>query len=133
VGGLELGLEVAAYGYPQGDALGSGLKFTKGAISDQPNASLDNMILLDLRINSGNSGGPLCDRQGRVVGMITAKTSGVEFDSYGMAIPANELVPFLEENLPDDATRGVARQEASDWTKVTSNIKPAVLMILKTK
>lgn len=135
VGGasLEQGLEVAAYGYPQGDTLGSGLKFTKGAISDLPNASLDNMILLDLRVNPGNSGGPLCDRQGRVIGMITAKTGGLDLDSYGMAIPASELITYLDAHLPDGSKRGQTAPQTGDWAEVSKVVRPAVLMILKTR
>jgi S1-C subfamily serine protease len=130
---LNRGLEVAAFGYPQGDALGEDLKFTKGAISSLPNASLDNMILLDLRINPGNSGGPLCDVQGNVIGMITAKTGGVNLDSYGMAIPAEELDKFLEAVLPAGTKRGAMRpaKSGSTWAEVDSAISPAVLMIVK--
>jgi hypothetical protein len=129
---LHRGLEVGAFGYPQGDALGADLKFTKGAISSLPNASLDNMILLDLRVNPGNSGGPLSDSQGNVIGMITAKTGGVNLDSYGMAIPAEELDTFLTAVLPPDAKRGVAREaKSSTWAQVDAAISPSVLMIVK--
>jgi S1-C subfamily serine protease len=130
---LNRGLEVGAFGYPQGDALGSDLKFTKGAISSLPNASLDNMILLDLRINPGNSGGPLCDIQGNVVGMITAKTSGVNLDSYGMAIPVEELEKFLTAVVPADAKRGKPQSANpnSTWAQVDANISPSVLMVVK--
>ena len=130
----DLGLEVAAFGYPQGDALGEDLKFTKGAISSLPNPALENMILLDLRINPGNSGGPLCDVQGNVIGMITAKIGGgVALDSYGMAIPAEELDKFLTEVLPAEAKRGESRpaKATSTWAEVDTAISPAVLMIVK--
>lgn len=131
-GQLNRGLEVGAFGYPQGDALGEDLKFTKGAVSSLPNASLDNMILLDLRINPGNSGGPLCDVQGNVIGMITAKTSGLNLDSYGMAIPAAELDKFLAATLPEGTQRGVERDaKANTWAEVDAAISPAVLMVVK--
>jgi S1-C subfamily serine protease len=131
---LNRGLEVAAFGYPQGDALGEDLKFTKGAISSLPNPALENMILLDLRINPGNSGGPLCDVQGNVIGMITAKIGGgAALDSYGMAIPAAELDSFLADVLPADSKRGEPgpAQEGSTWAQVDAAISPSVLMIVK--
>jgi S1-C subfamily serine protease len=132
---LNRGLEVAAFGYPQGDQLGQELKFTRGAISGLPNPALENMILLDLRVNPGNSGGPLCNGRGQVIGMITAKTGGVNLDSYGMALPANELVEFLNEHLPADAKRGEAdaAEGLDSWDKVDAALSPAVLMILKVR
>lgn len=132
-GKLNRGLEVAAFGYPQGDALGEDLKFTKGAISSLPNPALENMFLLDLRINPGNSGGPLCDAQGNVIGMITAKTAGLNLDSYGMAIPAEELEKFLAEVLPAGTKRGEPRAATmgNTWAEVDAAISAAVLMIIK--
>jgi S1-C subfamily serine protease len=132
---LNRGKEVAAFGYPQGDDLGQDLKFTKGSISALPNASLDNMILLDLRVNPGNSGGPLCDIQGNVVGMITAKTGGYNLDSYGMAIPAEELDKFLSATLAEGVQRATAKSTKGDgsWANVDEAISPAVLMIVKVR
>ncbi len=132
-GKLGRGLEVAAFGYPQGDFLGRGLKFTKGSISDLPNEQLDNMVLLDIRINPGNSGGPLLASTGEVIGMITAKTGGdTRIDSYGMAVPTEELQKFLEKHLPKSAVRGAASDgTVLTWDKVDQRVSPSVLMILK--
>jgi S1-C subfamily serine protease len=130
---LSLGLEVGALGYPLNDLLGEGLKFTEGVVSSLPNAGRKDMILLDMRINFGNSGGPLCDKQGNVIGMITAKIGDAGDASFGMAIPAESLDAFLTEELPSDAKRGACRPTIpnSTWPDVTKAISPAVLMIVK--
>ena len=81
------GAQVAAFGFPLGDAVGSSLKLTTGVISGLPNARTEQMLLLDMRINPGNSGGPLCNPRGEVVGVVTARTlADAEVDAYGMAI-----------------------------------------------
>jgi S1-C subfamily serine protease len=129
------GAPVAAFGFPLGDAIGSGLKLTTGVVSALPDESESAMILLDLRVNPGNSGGPLCDKHGNVIGMITAKTGGFGVDSYGMAIPAVDLIAFLDAKLPASAERAseIAAPAAQEWNEVDQLVSPSVLMILKTK
>jgi S1-C subfamily serine protease len=130
------GAAVAAFGYPKGDTLGTGLKFTSGTISALPDEANNQMYLLDVTINPGNSGGPLCDRRGNVVGMITAKTLNDGFeDSYGLARPAAELVQFLDQHLPASTPRVTADPAgpALDWDQVDEKVSSGVLMILKKK
>jgi S1-C subfamily serine protease len=130
------GAAVAAFGYPKGDTLGTGLKFTSGTISALPDEANEQMYLLDVTINPGNSGGPLCDRRGNVVGMITAKTVNAGFDdSYGLAVPSADLHKFLEQHLPPNAPRASANTDAAslDWDQIDEKVSGGVLMILKKK
>jgi S1-C subfamily serine protease len=94
------------------------------------------MFLLDLTVNPGNSGGPLCDRRGNVVGMVTKKSANVGFeDSYGFAVPSADLLKFLDQHLPADAPRATAAADgaALDWDQVDAKVSSGVLMILKKK
>jgi S1-C subfamily serine protease len=129
------GANVAAFGYPLGDSLGSGLKLTQGRIAALPDPTADNMLLLDLRVNPGNSGGPLCDNKGNVVGMVTAKTNRMLADSYGMARPTPDLVKFLEQHLPADAPRAPAfdGDQPLEWDAVDARVSNSVLMLVKMK
>lgn len=56
--------------------------------------SLENVIQTDAQINLGNSGGPLIDLSGKVVGVNVAKDEGGE--SLGFSIPINEAKPVIE-------------------------------------
>ena len=47
-------------------------------------------------VNPGNSGGPLFDRKGRVIGMITLKA---QLDNVGFAVPAPVLWEFVSKTL----------------------------------
>jgi S1-C subfamily serine protease len=51
----------------------------------------DNAIALAMRIESGNSGGPVLDREGQVVGMIASNYSA----DIGLAIPSEDIVSFI--------------------------------------
>ncbi|MEN8905875.1 MAG: trypsin-like peptidase domain-containing protein [Clostridiales bacterium] len=56
------------------------------------------LIQTDAAINPGNSGGALMNSEGEIIGMNTAKISGVEVEGLGFAIPINE-VKKITENL----------------------------------
>jgi serine protease Do len=62
-------------------------------------APLEEFIQTDAAINSGNSGGPLVDLSGRVVGINTAIASPTgAFAGYGFAVPIN-LARFVADQL----------------------------------
>ena len=61
---------------------------------DQSNV-IDNLIQTDASINSGNSGGPLLNKNGEVIGINTAKIQTAE--GLGFAIPINSAKVIIEE------------------------------------
>ncbi len=56
---------------------------------------LDEVIQTDAAINRGNSGGPLLDGAGKVIGMNVAVSANAQ--NIGFAIPANEIKDVLEK------------------------------------
>lgn len=95
-----LAAAVRVLGFPETDVLGNNLKVTSGSIAGLPAAGVGgstkvgSMLLLDATANHGNSGGPVIDASGRVVGVLTL---GIKVEqAYTAAIPAQELREFLE-------------------------------------
>lgn len=74
----------------------SGLQrtITAGNPSDGTAERLSRIIQTDAAINEGNSGGPLLDLEGRVIGMNTAIAS--EAQNIGFAIPVSDLSRVLQ-------------------------------------
>ena len=59
-------------------------------ISTTQQSSSDYVISVlqtDAAVNSGNSGGPLCNANGEVIGVVSAKISGTGVEGMGFAIP----------------------------------------------
>lgn len=82
-----------------------GVVSAKGrSINITPDSSLENFIQTDAAINFGNSGGPLVDLDGRVVGIATAINYGAE--NIGFAVP----VTTLERILPQLRDTGKVRR-----------------------
>jgi S1-C subfamily serine protease len=77
----EAGDTVYAVGYPIADELG-GIKITDGIVSGLSGEAGDETRLqLSIPVHPGNSGGPLLDETGLVVGVIAAKLTGQILDS----------------------------------------------------
>lgn len=102
---LSVGDPVYAIGNPMGYLYGS---MTDGIVSaldreSQSTGSGLGMIQVSAPLNSGNSGGPLINAYGQVVGITSAKITGVEDDvvieGLGLAIPMSDLLPFVNHIL----------------------------------
>ncbi len=97
-------LRVADQVFAIGDPLGFGGSVTRGIVSalnrDISDTPFDDYIQTDAAINHGNSGGPLFNMQGEVIGMNTAIFAPAASGSIGLgfAIPSNEL-KFVSDAL----------------------------------
>lgn len=101
---LQVGDQVMAIGNPLGEltsTLTVGYVSAKDRMVTTDGTSL-NMLQTDAAINSGNSGGPLFNAKGEVVGINTAKysgmsSSGATIEGIGFAIPIDDVVSILDD------------------------------------
>ena len=55
-----------------------------------------NVLQLDAAVNPGNSGGPLCDVSGKVIGIISLKIVQDEVEGMGFAIPIEDAIEYAK-------------------------------------
>src|SRR6195256_936603 len=127
---LRLGEWVIAIGNP----FSLGGTVTAGIVSarnrDINSGPYDNYIQTDASINRGNSGGPLFNREGEVVGVNTAiiSPSGGSI-GIGFAVPSKTALPVIDQLKQFGETRrgwlGVRIQQVTDEIAESLSIKPA--------
>lgn len=101
---LNVGDQVAVIGNPLGELTST---LTVGYISAKDriittDGSAINMLQTDAAINEGNSGGPMFNMYGQVVGIITAKFSnngeeGATIEGLGFAIPIDDVKGMISD------------------------------------
>lgn len=106
---LYVGDQVLAIGNPLGELTST---LTVGYVSAKDrmvntDGSYINMLQTDASINSGNSGGPLFNAYGEVIGITTAKysgtsNSGATIEGIGFAIPIDDVADMIHDLM----TRG---------------------------
>jgi len=97
---LRIGQTVIAMGNPFGIGLSASAGIVSGRNRNIRNGPYDDFIQTDAAINKGNSGGPLFNLRGQVVGMDTAILSPTGSSvGIGFAVPINELRPALAQIL----------------------------------
>ena len=128
-------LKVGSYAAALGNPLGLQFKFSmsQGIISGLDRTievssgtgtaatTMENLIQTDATINSGNSGGPLVNSKGQVIGINSAKAT--EGESMGFAIPINDAKPVVEQ-IKDTGTftraylgiKGIGLEESSSYS-----------------
>jgi serine protease Do len=127
---LRLGEWVIAIGNP----FSLGGTVTAGIVSarnrDIQSGPYDNYIQTDAAINRGNSGGPLFNLNGEVIGVNTAiiSPSGGSI-GIGFAVPSKTVVPVIDQLREFKEVRrgwlGVRIQQVSDEIAESLSIKPA--------
>ncbi|MCW1912038.1 trypsin-like peptidase domain-containing protein [Luteolibacter sp. GHJ8] len=111
-----MGESVATIGFPNSSLQGSAAKVTEGIVSSLSGPEDDPRLLqISVPVQPGNSGGPLLDRSGAVVGMIQARLSDAATFEQSGSIPQVvnyaqkiSLIQTLLEGIevPDAVTKG---------------------------
>lgn len=105
---LEVGARVVALG----NAAGLSWTATQGIVSAKARDVYDDTgyaikcLQVDVAINSGNSGGPLLNKQGLVVGINSAKIAATGYEGLGFSIPINEAKVVIDSLLKNGYVSG---------------------------
>lgn len=119
----EVGEDVFVLGYPLTSTMGDEIKLTTGVISSKSGFQGDvSLYQISAPIQPGNSGGPLFDTKGNIIGIVSAKHKGAE--NVGYAIKASYLKNLMESTIPKNIlpqTNRISAQNLSGKVKAVKN------------
>ncbi|MCC6369834.1 MAG: trypsin-like peptidase domain-containing protein [Bacteroidia bacterium] len=116
----DVGEKVFTLGYPREDMV-----YGEGSLSSLSGYANDSsMYQISIPVNPGNSGGPLLDEYGNIIGVVRGKISGAE--ATGFAVKASEIISTIS-NAPDSTQKEVTllknKKNALKHLKRTEQIK----------
>jgi S1-C subfamily serine protease len=107
----DLGEKVYTLGYPRKDVV-----YGEGSLSSLSGYYNDTtMYQISIPVNPGNSGGPLLNDQGNVIGVIRGKITGAE--ATGFAIKSNEIFRSIEALTVDSVKTDLLSQSKKQTLK----------------
>ena len=130
---VETGEEVIAIGNPLGkefsETVTSGIVSSANRTITKNDSSTVEYIQTDAAINSGNSGGPLINSQGQVIGINTAKEVGEGIEGIGFSIPINVLTEKLEDLSKPMLLLGITGRTIDETTAKFRNLPKGVYVV----
>ena len=87
---VDLGEDVLVAGYPYGEIFSDSIKVTKGIVSASKGFGDDSgQFQMDAAVQPGNSGGPIYDENGNIVGVVVAQLNKMKFAKQSGSMPEN--------------------------------------------
>jgi S1-C subfamily serine protease len=139
----ETGSKVFTIGYPNPGLMGSNQKVTNGIISAQTGLQDDPRVYqTTVALQSGNSGGPLVNSQGRVVGITTSVLDAAKIfrltgnlpQNVNYAIKAQYLSPLLSSvESPPRQIETIDIRDDSSLEELVDDIGQSVVIIVSEK
>ena len=134
---LQPGEEVIAIGTPLSTELSSTV--TKGIISaTSRSVAVEsgvtmNLIQTDAAINAGNSGGPLVNTKGEVVGINSSKISGEAVEGIGFSIPINDIKDKIESLSKPILNLGISVRTIDEALSKQLNMEQGLYVVEETE
>jgi hypothetical protein len=124
----ELGAAVTVLGYPLTDILGADLRVTAGIVSSLSLRADSRLMQISAPIQPGNSGGPVLNEAGAVVGVVAAKLADrFQAQNVNFAVSTHVLRSFLDSNRIGFSNGGADPQRLSE---VVKRWAPATLLVV---
>jgi len=133
---IQLGQSVFTIGFPNIELQGYSPKVTKGEISSLNGLKDDpREWQISVPVQHGNSGGPLFDEKGNVIGIVLAKLNAVKTAKYtgdvpenvGYAIKSSYILPLLDQFSSRLAPKNNSTAETVD---LVHKVGDSVVLIL---
>ena len=108
---LQVGDDVYCVGNPLGElaySISDGIVSAKDRVINTDATTEINMFQLTAAVNHGNSGGPVYNARGEVVGIVTAKYSDSDAEGLGFAIPIDDAMKIAKDLIENGYVTGKA-------------------------
>lgn len=134
----KVGSSVFTIGYPHPDVMGADPKLTSGKINALTGIQNDpRTYQISVPTQSGNSGGPLFNMNGEVVGVVTSKLSAVKMFKWTGDLPQNVnyavkvgYVKMLIESAPEIKQLRVLSSKKDSLESLVERVKGSILMVI---
>ena len=134
----KMGQEVFTIGYPNPILQGINEKLTKGSINSLTGVQDDlRLYQISVPVQPGNSGGPLFDMNGNVIGIVVAMLDAKTAFKVSGSIPQNvnyavksTYAQALLDTLPEVSSNLLSAYKKESFDKVVDRAKKSVVMIL---
>lgn len=125
---IDVGSSIFVLGYPLTSTMGEEIKLTTGVISSKSGFQGDvSQYQISAAVQPGNSGGPLFDDKGYLVGIVSAKHTGAENVGYAIKLSyLKNLIESIDERIDLPISSNLTANTLSEQVKA---ISPYVLMI----
>jgi S1-C subfamily serine protease len=131
-----IGADVFTLGYPHTQIMGNNAKLSTGIVNSTTGLRDDpRLYQISVPVQSGNSGGPLLNRNGEVVGLVTAKLSAAQVYQWTGDLPQNVnyavKVRFLQALLARGSGAYEDMSASSDSLENhAARIGPSVVLVI---
>ncbi|MCX5632863.1 MAG: trypsin-like peptidase domain-containing protein [Phycisphaerae bacterium] len=135
---VKLGDAVFTIGYPRTTVQGSDPKYTEGSVSSLSGLNNDSKCFqISVPVQPGNSGGPLVNEKGEVVGIITSKLNDIAILLITGSIPQNVnyalkssfALSFIE-SIPDLSQKFTAPNPAKNRPAAIEQTEKSIVVIV---
>ena len=118
---MKVGDRIYTIGNPLGEldyTMTSGIVSALDRVIQVDASTSINMFQIDAAVNSGNSGGPVYNAEGKVIGIVSAKYASTGVEGLGFAIPINDAVDIVSQLITNGYVSGKPSMGISvrDWS-----------------
>jgi S1-C subfamily serine protease len=129
-GYVRTGAEVRALGYPLMDTLGHEISVTQGIVNSLSGFKGDkNELRYSAQTHSGNSGGPLLNEGGFVVGIVKRGLTGEKFSDLNFAVKGSAAQKFLGQNNSVYFDSAIETIDILKWEDIIENSKKFTVIV----
>ncbi|MCC5917854.1 MAG: serine protease [Cryomorphaceae bacterium] len=127
---VKQGENIFTLGYPISDVMGNEIKVTNGIINSKSGFKGSiSQFQFSAAVHPGNSGAPLFNKNGEIIGVVSAKLNPKMAESTGYAIKSDYILFFLQQAQDLELKASESTNENHDLSKLVEMFSDFVFII----